>query len=72
VLDAGLLVGAGVSFSFAIKHRNDFANDRDDSLAPANNWLSVGIGIGIALVVTRIASGLGYAYGQEMWIAGAR
>lgn len=59
-VDALLLVGAGISFSFAVHHRNEYASGDSGTLEPADAWLNVGLGLTGALIVTRLVSGVIY------------
>jgi hypothetical protein len=69
-LDVGLFAGSAVAFGISIDQRNDYARGRADSLRPANDWLGVGIGLGIGWLSARVASGLGYAYAGSVWQRG--
>jgi hypothetical protein len=61
VVDAGLLIGAGVSFALAVDYRNQYAdNPRDSSVHDATHMLNTGIGLAIAWFGFRIASGANY------------
>jgi len=59
VLDAALLIGAGVSFGLAVDYRNQHAAGQA-SLRPATRALNLGIGFAIGWGATRVVSGVGY------------